>query len=548
MHLAGETHVARSYDNPIKSAEVNVMQTIYLLEACRSYGKLKTFLYMSTDEVYGDANPIPCDECTSPDPTNPYSASKAAAEQFVRSFKHSFGLPVVVVRVNNVYGPRQTDDKVIPKFIKNIFLDQEISIHGTGQQCRNWLFVEDVCRALWAILCNRKIGETYNIGSPYEFSILDLAKVLFETILKGNYIPQSAELKIAFTLDRPHNDKFYHINWSKIKNQFNWEPSISFEQGIQKTIDWYAKTWAQRVHVPKPLFLIYGHKGWIGNMFIGLLKDQGYEGIAGQTKPGFDSDSAVEAEIDKVKPTHVVSLLGRTHGPLYETSTNTKDTTIDYLEGGPDKLKENLRDNLYAPLVLALMCQKRKILLGYLGTGCVFCYDQEHPIGSALKMFSEKDAPNFFGSSYSIAKGFLDRVMHNLENTVINARIRMPIADDWSKRDFVRKIVNYSKVVDIPNSVTVLPQLLPVFLRLMLEGKTGTFNLVNPKPISHGQVLQIYKEEETLILSQPFSVKTNKPRFWPLDEVIAPWIPLLSNSMRLKCKIPLPPFVTACAR
>lgn len=225
---------------------------------------------------------------------------------------------------------------------------------------------------------------------------------------------------------------------------------------------------------------IFGHKGWIGQQVTHVLReDNRFELIDMPDDLRADDSAGVRAFLDKDRPDRVVSVLGRTHGP--------GSSTIDYLEGGRDKLVLNLRDNLYAPLTLALACQERGIHFAYLGTGCIFEYDDRHPLG-----FTECDDPNFFGSSYSVVKGFTDRIFRQLP--ILQVRIRMPITAQDHPRNFITKIASYERVCSIENSMTVLPTLLPLFVELIAEAARGTFNLVNPGIISHNRILQLYRD------------------------------------------------------
>lgn len=182
-------------------------------------------------------------------------------------------------------------------------------------------------------------------------------------------------------------------------------------------------------------------------------------------------------------------MIGRTAG----TYQGTKINTIDYLEK-PGKIKENVRDNLFSPMVMAILCKKHGIHLTYMGTGCIFEYDDNHPFGKEVDGFTEESKPNFFGSSYSIVKGYTDELMHLFEDTVLNVRIRMPITSEVHPKNFITKIVNYEKVCSVPNSMTVLDELLPVMVNMLKDGKTGTINLTNPGLITHNEILEMYKE------------------------------------------------------
>ena len=233
--------------------------------------------------------------------------------------------------------------------------------------------------------------------------------------------------------------------------------------------------------------LVYGSKGWIGNQFVEILKKENADFVCGVSRT--DNEMDLLREIDEVKPTHVVSFIGRTHGKIGDKVY----TTIDYLEE-EGKLVENIRDNLFSPLLLADTCSKRNIHYTYLGTGCIFKFDEEHPFGQEKNGFTEKSQPNFFGSSYSIVKGFTDRFMNIYKDKVLNLRIRMPITGEKNSRNFITKIATYEKVCSVPNSMTVLPELLPYVLLMMKDCVTGTMNLTNPGLISHNEILEMYKE------------------------------------------------------
>jgi dTDP-glucose 4,6-dehydratase len=226
--------------------------------------------------------------------------------------------------------------------------------------------------------------------------------------------------------------------------------------------------------------LIYGSRGWIGKQFINILNKNNINYIEGKER--CDDVEKLEAEIKLHNPTHVLSLIGRTHGKIGDKVI----PTIDYLEED-GKLVENIKDNLFSPLMMAMICNENNIHFTYLGTGCIFNYDDEHEDG-----FTEKDNPNFFGSSYSIVKGFTDRIMK--KQNILNLRIRMPINDEISSRNFITKITTYEKICSIPNSMTVLPELIPYAIEMMKRNIKGTVNLTNPGVISHNEILEMYKE------------------------------------------------------
>ena len=241
----------------------------------------------------------------------------------------------------------------------------------------------------------------------------------------------------------------------------------------------------------KPIVvLVFGGNGWIGSKVVKLLQNLKINVITSSCRA--DDINAIQKEIDDIgNVTHIMSFIGRTHG----TYNNEVIGTIDYLEK-PGKLVDNMRDNLFSPIGLAELSKKNSIHFTYLGTGCIFEYDDEHLFGDQETGFLEADLPNFVGSSYSIVKGYTDRLMQLLySDSTLNARIRMPITDEQdSPRNFITKITSYKKVCSIPNSMTVLDELLPALIELALKGEVGTINLTNPGLISHNEILTMYKE------------------------------------------------------
>lgn len=235
--------------------------------------------------------------------------------------------------------------------------------------------------------------------------------------------------------------------------------------------------------------LIYGSKGWIGNQFCELMNKNNIKYVCGTERA--DDENKLREEIIKHNPTNIVSFIGRTHGKIGDKEY----TTIDYLEQ-EGKLVENMKDNLYAPITIAMLAKKLKIHYTYLGTGCIFKFDNDinKPFSEEINGFTESEKPNFFGSGYSIVKGFTDRLMHQLNDDVLNLRIRMPIVDEPNTRNFVTKILKYDKICSVPNSMTVLPELLPYVLKMMSDKVTGTVNLTNPGLISHNEILEMYKD------------------------------------------------------
>ena len=233
--------------------------------------------------------------------------------------------------------------------------------------------------------------------------------------------------------------------------------------------------------------LVYGSNGWIGGQFVKLLESLDIDFVKGKSR--VDNEADLITEINDTNPTNIISFIGRTHGKIGDKIY----TTIDYLEQ-EGKLVENMRDNLYSPLLLADICYKNNIHYTYLGTGCIFKFDQDHPFQQEVHGFDERSLPNFYGSSYSIVKGYTDRLMHLYKDNILNLRIRMPITGEKNGRNFITKIVNYEKVCSVANSMTVLPELLPYVLDMMKNKVNGTMNLTNPGLISHNEILQMYKD------------------------------------------------------
>ncbi|MEP6342279.1 MAG: dTDP-glucose 4,6-dehydratase [Maricaulaceae bacterium] len=249
MHLAAESHVDRSIDGPDEFVQTNVIGTFNMLQAARSLwdeleGEKKDsfrFHHVSTDEVYGDLHPgDPAFEETTPyDPSSPYSASKAASDHLVRAWHRTFGLPVVITNCSNNYGPYQFPEKLIPVVILKALHEQDIPVYGTGENIRDWLYVDDHADALLAVLARGKLGETYNIGGNNERTNLELVKTICTLIDKRDIHKTKCESLITYVTDRPGHDYRYAINANKIKNELNWTPSIEWNQGFEKTIEWY---------------------------------------------------------------------------------------------------------------------------------------------------------------------------------------------------------------------------------------------------------------------------------------------------------------------
>ena len=248
MHLAAESHVDRSIDSPNVFVETNVIGTVNLLQAARAHwdgldGEAKNafrFHHISTDEVYGDLSPTdPAFTETTPyDPSSPYSASKAASDHFVRAWARTYRLPVLITNCSNNYGPYQYPEKLIPVVILKALSGQPIPVYGTGDNVRDWLYVDDHADALLTVLAKGEPGRTYNIGGDNERTNLELVKTICKIMDEVTDGSDHADL-ITFVADRPGHDRRYAIDPTRIRTELGWTPSISFDEGFERTVRWY---------------------------------------------------------------------------------------------------------------------------------------------------------------------------------------------------------------------------------------------------------------------------------------------------------------------
>lgn len=527
MHFAAQTHVDNSFGNSFEFTKNNIYGTHVLLEACKvTAGQIKRFIHVSTDEVYGETDGdavVGNHEASQLLPTNPYSATKAGAEMLVMAYARSYGLPVITTRGNNVYGPNQFPEKLIPKFILLAMEGQPLPIHGDGSNVRSYLFCEDVAEAFEVILHKGEVGHVYNIGTDKERKVLDVAKDICKIFtLDPNNV-------IKFVENRPFNDQRYFLDHQKLKN-LGWSERTSWEEGLRKTMEWYVKnpSWwgdvsgalvphprmlmmpgmernnsdcagstdskinkspSQKgmvlVPVPKSLtsekatlkFLIYGKTGWIGGLLGKLCEKQG---IAFEYGKGRLQDrSQLRSDIQSVKPTHVLNAAGVTGRP-----------NVDWCESHKP---ETIRTNVVGTLTLADVCKEHGLLMLNFATGCIFEYDSGHPLGSGMG-FKEEDTPNFIGSFYSKTKAMVEELLKEYDN-VCTLRVRMPISSDLQNpRNFITKIARYDKVVNIPNSMTILDELLPISIEMAKRNLKGIWNFTNPGVISHNEILEMYRD------------------------------------------------------
>ena len=261
MHLAAESHVDRSIDGPAAFIQTNIVGTYTLLEAARKYWMSLDveaqqnfrFHHISTDEVYGDLEGTTdlFTETTSYAPSSPYSASKASSDHLVRAWHRTYGLPVIVTNCSNNYGPYHFPEKLIPLVILNALDAKPLPVYGNGQQIRDWLFVEDHARALYKVVTEGVVGETYNVGGHNEKQNIEVVKTICKILdeLKPQANGQTYESLITFVKDRPGHDLRYAIDATKIQNELGWTPTETFETGIRKTVEWYLNNQEWVAHI-----------------------------------------------------------------------------------------------------------------------------------------------------------------------------------------------------------------------------------------------------------------------------------------------------------
>jgi dTDP-glucose 4,6-dehydratase len=259
VHFAAESHVDRSLEGPSAFVQTNILGTFSLLEAARKVwieeNKMDNsqihFHHISTDEVYGTLAPDdPAFHETTPyAPNSPYAASKASSDHLVRSYYHSFGLPITISNCSNNYGPYQFPEKLIPLMIINAITGKPLPIYGDGMQIRDWLYVEDHCEAIWKIIQEGKVGESYNIGGENQPPNLEIVKTICKILDEKDLPHKPHEDLITYVKDRPGHDRRYAMNIEKIYRELDWQPKYDLEEGLKKTVEWYLENtdWLQAI-------------------------------------------------------------------------------------------------------------------------------------------------------------------------------------------------------------------------------------------------------------------------------------------------------------
>lgn len=550
MHFAAQTHVDNSFGNSLVFTQSNILGTHTMLEACRALkSQIKRFVHVSTDEVYGES--LSYDDIddgshemhTALDPTNPYAATKAGAEMLVKAYTRSYGLPTLITRGNNCYGPHQFPEKLIPKMIMMLSKGMKLTVHGDGSCKRSYLYVEDVAVAFDIVLHKGTTGKVYNIGTRKEQTVMEVTTSIIKEV-KPQAEPSTL---IDFVSDRPFNDSRYYLDTSAL-SALGWEQKTLFPEGLKKTVEWYLKTgdkyWegtnfstvlvahprpsagamhmapgsppqnlvlaphempagkrkatvesngeAKKLKKAKVKFLIFGRSGWIGGVLGRLVEKAGHEYQFATCR--LQEREKVRREISQSGATHVLNAAGVTGRP-----------NVDWCE---THQVETIRANVIGTLTLVDVASQLGVHVTNFATGCIFHYDgaigkpenvprDKNLVSTAgpQSVFTEDDQANFYGSFYSLTKGYVENMLRSYDN-VLTLRVRMPIDADvcGNKRNFIYKIAHYDKVVNIPNSMTVLDELLPYSVELAIRGRTGIFNFTNPGAISHGQVLELYRE------------------------------------------------------
>ena len=482
FHFAAESHV----DNSIKGANpfvvTNVIGTQVLLDSARK-NNIKRFVYISTDEIYGSREYGYFTENDRLEPNSPYSASKAAGEMLCRSYYATHKLPIIITRSSNNFGPYQHPEKFIPLFITNLLENKKVPLYGDGLNVRDWIYVEDNCKAIKFVSRYGKIGEIYNIGGGNEKKNIDITRYLLEkTGLDQNYI--------QYVEDRLGHDRRYALSTVKIR-ELGWENNRNFDSALNMTIQWYKENeeWWKKIksnmkqeenkednsndkdRMNDKKIMIFGC-GQLGNLYSEYFKNKG--------------DIVINPKIDIRNENDVRSVIER-EAPNYIINTAAK-TNIDWCE---KNRTECFEVNTLGAEIIGRLCAEKGIYLIHLSSGCI----QESKTKEEIHGEEDPVNPLCF---YSWTKVWADQLLLDLKNRknlrVLILRPRQLLSSVVSPRNAVTKLLTYTKFIDTPNSCTIVEDLLDVTNMLIEKNAVGVYNVVNPGITSPYEIALMLKE------------------------------------------------------
>jgi UDP-glucose 4,6-dehydratase len=483
FNFAAESHVDRSIESSEDFVMSNVVGSVNLFDASVK-NKVSKFIQISTDEVYGSAKEGSFHENSNLNPSSPYSSSKSSADLIALSYFKTHKLPVIISRSANNFGPYQFPEKILPLFITNLLNKTKVplmwSSENPGLNVRDWLHVEDNCRAIWFLANHGEPGEIYNIPGENEMTNIDVTRMLLKNF-------QYEEDMIEKVEHRKAHDFRYSIKGDKLKNLGFIYKHKDLEKGMSSTIEWYKsnKNWwgplKNKIQIKPELanssgrilnegharikYLILGN-GYLGNKFYNFLENSKLSDLR------IEDESTVIKEIEDCNPDFVINCIGKTGRP-----------NVDWCE---DNKEETMQSNVLIPGFILRACLKTGKKMVHIGSGCIYEGDNGG-IG-----FSEEDKPNFFGSYYSKTKTHAENILKDFN--VLQIRVRIPIDDHPDPRNLITKLLGYNKILIVQNSITYVPDLLSTSKFLMDQGHQGIFNVTNSGSITYDKILKIYQD------------------------------------------------------
>ena len=464
FNFAAESHVDNSIKDSNNFIMSNVVGTVNLLDVAKE-NKIKKFIQISSDEVYGSSKDKSFYEEDKLNPSSPYSSSKAAADLQALAYFKTHNLPVIITRSANNYGLYQFPEKILPLFITNLIEQKKVPLmwseENPGLNIRDWLNVVDNCRAIWFISQNGKNGEIYNIPGENEKTNIEMTKKIL------NYFGYGEEM-IEKIPHRKAHDFRYSIVGQKLKNLGFEYKHKDLDKEIGKIIEWYKNNkewWKPLKEIKKEKAIVFG-AGYLGTR---IAKKFGYE----LTNLNPLNIEVLSTFLDKEKPDIVINAIGKTGRPNIDWCEDNKQLTIE--------------SNVIAAANLCIECSKRNIYFVHLGSGCIY-YGDNNGEG-----FSEEDEPNFYGPQfYAKSKTLAEKILKEFPSLIL--RLRMPIDEEPNERNLIDKLLKYNKLIDIQNSMTIVPDMLDS-IKILIQGrKTGIYNIVNPGTISAAEIMKMYKQ------------------------------------------------------